>query len=196
MVALLSTFPSHQNLVDFVRPFLGIRYRAILPNYASIGPSLAYGWGMSKESPLTDLHYDRLDRAMDERRLALGMRWRDLADRTGLSGQALRDIRRGRSVPRDLTARNLEDALSWNHGSIQRVLRGDEPEVAAAAPASGAADGLAWWVEGDATCYELTRTIGGNPFSARLVVRDGRSRDQVEKELRKVVELARIQLEN
>lgn len=167
-----------------------------MPNYASIGPSFAYGWGMSKETPLTDLHYDLLDRAMDERRLALGMRWRDLADRTGLSGQALRDIRRGRSVPRDLTARNLEDALGWDRGSIQRVLQGDEPEVVAASPPSGAADGLTWWADGDATCYELTRTIGGNPFSARLVVRDGRSREQVEKELRKVVELARIQLEN
>jgi hypothetical protein len=151
---------------------------------------------MSKEPSLSEPRYDLLDRAMDERRLALGMRWRDLADNTGLSGQALRDIRRGRSVPRELTARHLEEALGWTHGSIQRVLRGEDAEAAGSgAPAPAGGGGLTWWVEGDATCYELTRDIGGNPFSARLVVRDGRPREQVEKELGKVVELARIQLE-
>lgn len=151
---------------------------------------------MSKELSSPSLRYDLLDRAMDERRLSLGMRWRDVADRTGLSGQALRDIRRGRSVPRDLTARNLEEALGWGHGSIQSVLRGEEPEEAERDSRGGSTDeGLTWWIEGDATCYELTRTIGGNPFSARLVVRDGRSRAQVEKELHKVVEMARVQLE-
>lgn len=152
---------------------------------------------MANGHPSPDtLRYDLLDRALDERRLALGMRWRDLADRTGLSGQALRDIRRGRSTPRELTARQLEEALGWQPGSVQRVLAGEEAEpVRRAEGETPFREGLTWWNEGGATCYELTRDIGGNPFTARLIVRDGRSREQVEKELGKVMELARIQLE-
>ncbi|RKS07582.1 helix-turn-helix protein [Nocardiopsis sp. Huas11] len=147
-------------------------------------------------SPAPALRYDLLDRAMDERRLALGMRWRDLADHTGMSGQALRDIRRGRSVPRELTVRQLEEALGWSPGSVHRVLAGGGPEVSEGTRGERGGHGdLTWWAEGDAVCYELTREIAGNPFTARLVVRDGRSREQVERELAKVVEMARIQLE-
>ena len=55
-------------------------------------------------------------------------------------------------------------------------------------------DGLSWSLEGEAVCYELTRMIDGNPFTARLVVRDGRPREQVERELGKIMRMARIQL--
>ncbi|MGW5876705.1 helix-turn-helix domain-containing protein [Nocardiopsis terrae] len=147
-------------------------------------------------SPVPALRYDLLDQAMDQRRLTLGMRWRDLADHTGMSGQALRDIRRGRSAPRELTVRQLEEALGWAPGSVHRILEGGDPELLGEVHSEAATEGgMTWWSEGDAVCYELTRPIAGNPFTARLVVRDGRSRAQVERELAKVVEMARIQLE-
>lgn len=140
-----------------------------------------------------------LDRAMSERRLALGLGWGELAARAGLSEQALRDIRSGRSAPRDLTVHRLEAALGWTHGSVRAVLSGDAPVVAVAeesAPEGTGSDGggLTWRTEGGAVCYELTRMIDGNPFTARLVVRDGRPREQVERELGRIMRMARIQL--
>ena len=151
---------------------------------------------MSKDvSPGAGPRCDLLDQAMDERRLDLGLKWSELADRTGLSGQALRDIRRGRSVPRELTARHLEEALGWAPGSVRDVLGGARPTLAER-PRTASPDELVRRVEGDAVCYELTRVIGGNPFTARLLVRDERPREQVERELGKVMEMARIQLED
>jgi transcriptional regulator with XRE-family HTH domain len=140
-----------------------------------------------------------LDRAVSERRLALGLGWGELAARAGLSEQALRDIRSGRSTPRDLTVHRLEAALGWTHGSVRAVLSGGGPTVRdAEEPASaetGSDEGrLTWRAEGEAVCYELTRMIDGNPFTARLVVRDGRPREQVERELGKIMRMARIQL--
>ncbi|PWV51273.1 MULTISPECIES: helix-turn-helix domain-containing protein [Nocardiopsis] len=141
---------------------------------------------------------DALDRAMSERRLALGLGWGELAARAGLSEQALRDIRSGRSAPRELTVHRLESALGWTHGSVRAALSGDEPTVADSEGPdfveTGADDGLSWSLEGEAVCYELTRMIDGNPFTARLVVRDGRPREQVERELGKIMRMARIQL--
>ncbi|QVJ01158.1 helix-turn-helix transcriptional regulator [Nocardiopsis eucommiae] len=143
--------------------------------------------------------HDALDRAMSERRLALGLGWGELAARADLSEQALRDIRSGRSVPRELTAHRLEAALGWTHGSVRALLSGGGPRSedivgADSVEADTDRDGLAWSVEGDAVCYELTRMIDGNPFTARLVVRDGRPREQVERELGKIMRMARIQL--
>ncbi len=75
---------------------------------------------------MSDPH-KRLDDAMNQRRLELGLQWRDLAAAAGVSYEALRAIRRGTSRPADLTARRLEEALRWEPGSVRAALAGSTP---------------------------------------------------------------------
>lgn len=71
--------------------------------------------------------HERLDALMNERRLELGMRWNNVASDADISVAALRAIRNGDYRAGELTARHIEDALRWQHGSIQAVLDGGEP---------------------------------------------------------------------
>lgn len=71
--------------------------------------------------------YERLDRAMEERRLALRMSWAQLARSADISPQALRSMRRGEYRPSRLTARALDEALEWELGSVEAILAGGEP---------------------------------------------------------------------
>jgi transcriptional regulator with XRE-family HTH domain len=68
--------------------------------------------------------YQRLDEAMDARRLQLRLNWRQLADAAGISYTALRAIRRGDYRPTALTSRGLDEALRWTPGSAAAVLDG------------------------------------------------------------------------
>ena len=63
---------------------------------------------------------------MEERALELGLSWREIASRAHIAYETLRDLRSGRHVPRPLTARNLDRALRWEPGSVQRILAGGE----------------------------------------------------------------------
>ena len=69
----------------------------------------------------------RLDQAMDKRRLDLRKQWKDIASAAGVSTAALGAIRRGEYKPSSLTARGIEDALQWEHDSIEAILAGGEP---------------------------------------------------------------------
>lgn len=72
---------------------------------------------------------NRLDLAMDARRLSLNLEWRDLAKAAGVSYETLRALRRaGNAAP--LTKRRVEDALHWTPGSIDAVLAGGQPTPA------------------------------------------------------------------
>lgn len=82
--------------------------------------------------------YERLDQAMNRRRLELRLNWRELADAAGISYTALRAIRRGDYRPTELTARALDEALQWELGSVQAVLNGDEPTPLGARPSTPA----------------------------------------------------------
>ncbi|WP_309095292.1 helix-turn-helix transcriptional regulator [Streptomyces sp.] len=90
---------------------------------------------------MSDPH-KRLDDAMNQRRLELGLQWRDLAAAAGISYEALRAIRRGTSRPADLTARKLEEALRWEPGSVRAALAGRAPAVREPDPDSPPAPGL------------------------------------------------------
>lgn len=68
-----------------------------------------------------------LGEAINRRRLDLDMTWRDVERAASLSYEGLRGIRRGDRNPSALTARHLEDALQWEHGSVEAVLDGGEP---------------------------------------------------------------------
>ncbi|MGW4030787.1 helix-turn-helix domain-containing protein [Streptomyces sp. NPDC004838] len=70
--------------------------------------------------------YERLDKAMNERRLTLRMNWREVAEAAGISYTALRAIRRGKYRPTELTALRLDEALQWAQGSTFTILGGDD----------------------------------------------------------------------
>ncbi|OSZ56283.1 hypothetical protein OQI_33860 [Streptomyces pharetrae CZA14] len=75
---------------------------------------------------------------MNQRRLELGLQWRDLAAAAGISYEALRSIRRGVSAPADLTARKLDDALQWEPGSVRATLAGGTPALRQSDPTTPA----------------------------------------------------------
>lgn len=62
--------------------------------------------------------HERLAEAMSNRRLELRMTWKQVAAVAGISVEALGAIRRGTYKPTDLTARGLDDALQWGHGTV------------------------------------------------------------------------------
>lgn len=65
-----------------------------------------------------------LDAAIDTRRRELGLRWKDVYDRSGLSQETVRKIRHGlRDDPERTTDSEpkLEDVLHWARGSIQAI---------------------------------------------------------------------------
>ena len=66
----------------------------------------------------------RLADLMDQRRLDLRKQWKDVARGADISTAALGAIRRGEYKPSSLTARGIEDALEWEHGSIDAILHG------------------------------------------------------------------------
>ncbi|WP_086746179.1 helix-turn-helix domain-containing protein [Streptomyces scabiei] len=70
--------------------------------------------------------FERLDEAMNRRRLQLRMNWRELAEAADISYTALRAIRRGAYRPTELTAQDLDRALQWAPGSVYAVLDGGE----------------------------------------------------------------------
>lgn len=70
---------------------------------------------------------DRLDEAIETRRLDLDLSLNDVATASKISPATLRAIRRGTSKPNALTKRRLEDTLQWEHGSIDELLSGGEP---------------------------------------------------------------------
>ncbi|MEV8245001.1 helix-turn-helix transcriptional regulator [Streptomyces rochei] len=71
--------------------------------------------------------FELLDAAMNERRLQLRMNWQQVAETAGISYTALRAIRRGDYRPTELTSHRLDDALQWEPGSVQAVMRGEPP---------------------------------------------------------------------
>lgn len=79
---------------------------------------------------------DRLNAAMEERRLELNLEWRDIAKHGGLAYETLRALRRtGRASA--LSKRRIENGLLWAPGSIDSVLAGGDPAVAAGARVDG-----------------------------------------------------------
>jgi hypothetical protein len=69
---------------------------------------------------------ERLAKLLDERRAELRMRWRDVAERAGITVEGLRNLRVGTGRIRSTTKRGLEDALGWRPGSVDEILGGGE----------------------------------------------------------------------
>jgi transcriptional regulator with XRE-family HTH domain len=75
----------------------------------------------------TGRNAERLDEAMRQRRVQLGLSWEDIAAAADITSAHLRRIRTGQYLPRDTTAAKLERAFRWSAGSIDAVLAGGEP---------------------------------------------------------------------
>jgi transcriptional regulator with XRE-family HTH domain len=84
----------------------------------------------------TGRNAERLDEAMRQRRVQLGLSWEDIATAADITSAHLRRIRVGQYLPRDTTAAKLERAFRWSPGSIDTVLAGGEPTPLDPAPAS------------------------------------------------------------
>jgi hypothetical protein len=70
---------------------------------------------------------ERLDHFMNTRRLELGIPWREVATRAGVSYEALRALRTGPGGTADLTTRKIDAALEWTPGSVARIAAGGDP---------------------------------------------------------------------
>lgn len=69
----------------------------------------------------------RLAAEMDRRRVALGLRWENIADKARISTTHLRKFRRGDAGISSVVEAALEDALQWENGSIAAIRRGSDP---------------------------------------------------------------------
>lgn len=80
--------------------------------------------------------HSRLDAAMSERRLELGIRWQEVAKRAGVTAFHLRRVRIGAApLSPDLEA-GIERALQWPRGYIARL--DNDGETSAESPAQTA----------------------------------------------------------
>ncbi|MFG2699570.1 hypothetical protein [Streptomyces sp. NPDC048386] len=72
--------------------------------------------------------FERLDEAMNRRRLELRLKWIGVAQAAGVSYTALNAIRKGTYRPAELTAYAIDEALRWKAGSVYAILDGGSPE--------------------------------------------------------------------
>ncbi|MFD3777307.1 hypothetical protein [Streptomyces sp. NPDC058612] len=85
----------------------------------------------------------RLEDAMDKQRGVIGLTWRQVAERAGISYETLRAIRKGEQAGGDVTRRKIERAIGWGPESFESIEAGNEPFPAAtdsAAPLQDAED--------------------------------------------------------
>ncbi len=66
--------------------------------------------------------YERLNKAMNQQRLELGLNWKEVAAGVGIAPETLHAIRRGANRPSDLTARGIERTLQWPKGRVVAIL--------------------------------------------------------------------------
>lgn len=78
---------------------------------------------------MTETGPPRLDHAMDERRIELRLKWRQVAERADLTAFHLQRIRAGKVKLSKDAAVAIDDSMEWERGSAWRVYYEDgEPE--------------------------------------------------------------------
>lgn len=85
----------------------------------------------------------RLSDALNKRRTALRLQWQEVTDRANMSTAHLRNVRTGKASLSDLAKAELEEALQWAPGSIDRILEGGDPVEARAVTGSVSLSGTA-----------------------------------------------------
>lgn len=74
--------------------------------------------------------HELLDQAMEDRRLELGMTWKQVSTLSGVTVETLSALRKGRTNPHNaspLTRRGIERALRWATGGYDNALAGRKP---------------------------------------------------------------------
>jgi transcriptional regulator with XRE-family HTH domain len=100
--------------------------------YARTGPFCVTVTGMSNDDPARR----RWGRMLADRRRELGLSQRELAEKIGVSKATITDHERGeRGSLHPSNAAALERTLQWEAGSIDRIMNGGDPTLAANASA-------------------------------------------------------------
>ncbi|WP_051362932.1 hypothetical protein [Amycolatopsis thermoflava] len=68
-----------------------------------------------------------LDAVLDRERIRRRWKWKDVAQRAGISPVLLRAVRKGAKPMTEQTKTGLQDAYGWGDGAIDRILAGGEP---------------------------------------------------------------------
>lgn len=133
---------------------------------------------------------------MERRRLALHLKWDEVAGAAGITAAFLRKIRSGVGA-RPLTIAKVEAALNWAPGSIDAILAGGDPvdlaEAATTRVRAGVEDELGRTPEDlEKTVRELARHL--KPERVRVIMADlARSERRYEDEAeQKIWEIAEI----
>ena len=74
--------------------------------------------------------HELLDQFMEERRLGLGMTWKQVSAQSGVTVETLSALRKGRTNPANasqLTRRSIERGLKWAPGGYEEALAGRRP---------------------------------------------------------------------
>lgn len=69
---------------------------------------------------------DMIDDLMNARRIELGLRWEEVAERAGIRRSTLHNVRRGKPTKIN-TDRAIEDVLQWERGSLEAIRHGGKP---------------------------------------------------------------------
>ena len=77
--------------------------------------------------PARPAERQRLADLMEQRRLELGLRWREVAEAGNISYEVIRAIRNGSGEIRPLSRHGIETGLRWEAGSVAAVLGGGDP---------------------------------------------------------------------
>lgn len=86
---------------------------------------------------MTETGPPRLDQAMDERRLELALKWRQVAERADLTAFHLQRIRSGKVKLSKDAAAAIDRSMEWERGSAWRVYY-EDGEPALLRPTPGA----------------------------------------------------------
>lgn len=94
--------------------------------------------------------HELLDQFMEDRRLELGMTWKQVSAQSGVTVETLSALRKGRTNPANasqLTRRGIERGMKWAAGGYEEALAGRRPTPLAGdvahpehAPPAGASD--------------------------------------------------------
>lgn len=73
--------------------------------------------------------HQRIDAELKNRRADLDVSWEAIASAAGTTTANLRSYRAGRTHLDGPMARKVEDAVGWDHGSVERIYAGKKPRV-------------------------------------------------------------------
>lgn len=127
----------------------------------------------------------RLADEMDDRRVQLGLTWRQVASLGLISYETLRAARKGKGDIASLTRAAIEKGLRWAPGSVSAVLDGGVPTLAVEIPAQAYEAAVA------AEQARLVNATMGELLKTRQFILELRGVDDADRFLRDALQLQR-----